>query len=332
MERGPTPTTRDLEREFGGVRHARFHDSNAIYHVLSRTFQGRFLLTPDKHGVLNKIIAGVIGRAQELWPDVRLYAHAWLSNHAHFLVSGSPYDLPAFIGFIQREVSRRWGGYIGWSGGLWQRYVSTAVIGSESELRAFGYVLSQGAKEHLVDSPLKWPGVHCAKELVRGTQRKGTWFDGTGYGKARHAQKVCVRPKTVNKSDFERPYSVRLDRLPSCRQMGADAYRSFVADLVTEITVAAALERAQTAKRVRGRRRILATSRERRSELPRPPWYEGRRRMIVWADRYADATRAYLRRYWEFQRKFREASKRFCNGDVTAVFPAGAFRPSVCVG
>ncbi len=303
-----------------------------MYHVVLRAFQGRFLLRPDPRGVLNGIIAGVIGRAQERWPNVRLYAHVWLSNHAHLIVRGSPEDLPDFIGFIEREISRRWGNHIDWPDRMWQRYESSALIGVESELRAFRYVLAQSTKEHLVDNPLKWPGVHCTKELIAGKERKGTWFDGTGYGKARHAQLACVTPKLVQRRDFEIPYSVALEQLPSCRDMSADEYGSFVADLVAEIAKTAALERQAAGKRVLGVRRILSTPREYRSELPRPPWYEGRRRMIVWADRFADATRAYLRRYWEFQRKFREASRRFCDGDVSVDFPAGAFRPSVFAG
>ena len=242
-----------------------------------------------------------------------------------------PKDLPQFLGFITREISRRWGDYIDWPDRMWQRYESTALIGADSELRAFRYVLAQSTKEHLVDNPLKWPGVHCAKDLTAGKARRGTWFDGTGYGKAHHAQLACVTPKPVSRRDFEVEYSLTLSRLPSCQDMAVDRYRAFVADLVVEIAKEAALEREGSGKRVLGVRRILSTPRERRSELPRPPWYEGRRKMIVWAARFADATRAYLRRYWEFQRSFREASRRLRDGEITARFPSGAFRPSVFV-
>ncbi len=331
MGTSPFPAAGELCETFAGVKHARFHDPNVVYHVLLRTFQGRFLLRPDRRGVLNDMIAGVVGRAQERWPNVQLYAHAWLSNHAHILARGSPDDLPQFIGFIERELSRRWGHHIAWPDRMWQRYESTALVGPDSELRAFRYVLAQGTKEHLVDHPLKWPGVHCAKDLVDGNTRKGTWFDGTGYGRARHAQRCCLRPKPVARRDFVLTYSIVLNRLPSCRGMSDDQYRSFVGDLVAETARSAAREREMSGKSVVGRRRILSTSRERRSELPAPPWYEGRRRMVVWADRLAHGTRTYLRRYWEFQRKFRESSKRFCSGEVTAPFPTSAFRPSVFV-
>ena len=102
----PRPIAVDPSRPpalFCGAKHSRFHDPSVVYQVLLRCFQGRFLLRPDRRGVLNDIVAGVVGGAQKVWPDVRLCAHAWLSNHAHILVQGPPDTLPAFIGFIEKE-------------------------------------------------------------------------------------------------------------------------------------------------------------------------------------------------------------------------------------
>lgn len=325
------PTASDSGSVFRGSKHARFHDPETVYHVLLRTFQGRFLLRPDRRDVLSNIVAGVIGRAQERWPSVRLYAHSWLSNHAHLLVQGEPGELPGFIAYVQREISRRWGSVVGWSGCMFERYESTALPAPESELRAFRYVLAQGTKEHLVDSPLKWPGVHCAKHLVESTSLKGKWFDGTRYGKARHAQLASVHPKPVDKRDFETSYRVELSRLPACREMSEDEYRSFVRALVAEIERDAAQERLRSGRKVSGPRRVLSMPRERRSKLPPQPWYEKRRRMIFWADRLLANTQDYLRRYWEFQHRFREASRRFCAGEIDTPFPPAAFRPSVFV-
>ena len=89
-----------------------------------------------------------------------------------------------------------------------------------------------------------------------------------------------------------------------------------------------AVEREESGRRVLGRTRVLRVPREKRSALPRPPWFEKRRRMICGAARRAVATRAYLRLYWEFQRAFREASLRLLSGELDARFPQGAFCPS----
>ncbi len=316
---------------FRGVKHARFHDPSVVYHVLLRCFQGRFLLRPDRRGVLNDIVAGVIGRAQELWPGVQLFAHAWLSNHAHLLVQGSPEDLPAFIGFIEREISRRWGAHIDWPDRMWQRYESTALVGPDSEQRAFRYVLAQATKEGLVASPLQWPGVHCAIDLLRGKRRRGSWFDGTGYGRAVQAQRAAVRPRAVKKADFANRYEVVLARLPCLRALSDEEFRGHVTRAVEEIEVSAKSERLAAGAKVLGRRQVLEMSRETRRDLPMQPWFENRRRMIVWAKQTREMLE-YLHRYWKFQRAFREASRRFCAGETGVTFPPRAFRPSMFAG
>ena len=66
---------------FVGRHHARFHTSDVPYHVISRVFQGRCLLVPS--APLNRSIYGVLGRAQTLWPHVKLFAYAFMSNHMH---------------------------------------------------------------------------------------------------------------------------------------------------------------------------------------------------------------------------------------------------------
>ena len=55
---------------------------------------------------------------------------------------------------------------------------------------------------------------------------------------------------------------------------------------------------------------------------------EDRKRMVCWADPRDAGTRAYLRRYWDFQAAFRAASDAMRGGDVNAEFPVGAFRPT----
>ena len=46
---------------FAGRHHARYFRPDVPYHIISRVFQGRFLLRPGAR--LNSVIAGVIGRA-----------------------------------------------------------------------------------------------------------------------------------------------------------------------------------------------------------------------------------------------------------------------------
>ena len=322
----------ERSRSFGGVKHARFHDPDVVYHGVIRTVQGRFLLRPDDKGHLAILIAGVLGRAQELYPSVRLYADAWLSNHAHLLIKGCFPEVSSFFGFVEREISRRWGSVIGWEGSMFQKFRSSALPTPRSQLKALSYVLAQSAKEHLVASPLQWPGVHCAKDLPSGFTRRGIWFDGTAYGRERHKRLARKTDRSVpDRRDFERVSVVRFAKLPVLAHLSNQQYREYVAALVKQIETDAAEELRRTGRELLGRGAVLRVERESRSALPPTPWFEKRRRMICWARRYACETLAYLRRYWEFQKSFREASRSFLAGQIDARFPEGAFRPCVPV-
>lgn len=327
--RVPTPDPDELPGQFGGVKHARYHHPDVVYHGLIRTVQGRFLLRPDDKGRLASIIAGVVGRAQVLFPSVRLYADAWMSNHAHLLVKGCFQEVSAFFGFVEREISRRWGPTIGWEGPMFQRFQTTALPSDDSQLRALRYVLAQSTKEHLVASPLQWPGVHCAKDLARGFVRRGIWFDGTGYGRELHKRRARAtrRRSPPNRREFERVSITHLDKIPALAHLSDSMYRAHVRGLVKQIETDARAERELSGRAVLGRRRVRSISRELRSPLPPPPWFQKRRRMICWADRYSPATASYLRRYWEFQKLFREASRAFLSGRFDVPFPPGSFRP-----
>jgi hypothetical protein len=71
----------------------------------------------------------------------------------------------------------------------------------------------------------------------------------------------------------------------------------------------------------------MRTPMNHKSELPPQPWFEERRRMVCWADPRSLETKAYLDRYWHFQRAFRSASAQLLAGKLDVEFPPSAFRP-----
>ena len=58
-------------------------EGGALVEVTCRTIQGRFLLRPSPE--LNKIILGVLGKAQSLYP-LEIVAYVWMSTHFHLLL------------------------------------------------------------------------------------------------------------------------------------------------------------------------------------------------------------------------------------------------------
>src|SRR5690606_30121905 len=106
-------------RPFAGSQHARFIAPDVPQHIIARVFQGRHLLRPSP--LLNSIIVGVVGRALEVYTEVLLFAIAVLSNHLHMEAQGPADQMAGFVGYIKREISRRWGGTPGidWPGSMW---------------------------------------------------------------------------------------------------------------------------------------------------------------------------------------------------------------------
>jgi REP element-mobilizing transposase RayT len=154
--------------QFAGGHHARMFDGRTPMHIISRVYQWRFLLRPNDE--LNDLILGVVGRGQVVYPKVKLHMSTVMSNHLHAIATGPPTQLPFFIGFIKREISRRWGMRpdVDWPGAMWEPYVATALPTHESQVNALKYVLSQGVKEDLVERPQDWPGVNWFHALLLG--------------------------------------------------------------------------------------------------------------------------------------------------------------------
>jgi REP element-mobilizing transposase RayT len=324
----------ELKRLYGdefellaGGHHARYLRADVPFHVISRIFQGRHLLRPGR--VLNRIIAGVVGRAQTVYPTVDLFAYAFLSNHVHMMLRGPTRDVVCFIGFVKREISRRWGAYpgINWPGTMWHGYLATALPTADSQLTCFKYILSQGVKEGLVAKPQLWPGVHSAKQLLAGTPLAGEWFDATAYAVARDREARRLHPQPVSRSAFFKAYEIRLSPIAPWVGLSTEQYRERVRDVCDEIEAEGRI--ARRGRPPIGARTVQQVPLERRSALPALPWLSGRRRMICWADPRAPETREYVNRYWEFQRAFRAATLAFVGGDRNAEFPAGAFPPPV---
>jgi REP element-mobilizing transposase RayT len=325
-------TRRELEalygrklKVFAGEHHARYFPENVPVHVISRIFQGRYLLKPNRQ--LRKLVAGVLGRAQRVFPLVKLYATAFLSNHFHAMLSGPAAQLAAFIAHVKREISRRWGETPGvnWPGTMWSTYLATALPSAASQIQCLKYILSQGVKEKLVDKPQQWPGVHSARTLMSGSRMIGEWLHGTALGRAQDAQSRRKRPKPVRKADFYETYEVKHVPIPAWAHLSAEDYKVRVRRLVDEIVEEGRIARG--GKPPLGVKAVLAIPLNHRSDLPPQPWFEKRKRLICWGDPRDAEVQQFIDDYWTFQRAFRAASKAFLEGDGSAVFPRYAFKP-----
>ena len=86
-----------------------------------------------------------------------------------------------FMEFVNGNLSYEVGRLVDWPETMFpERYrgiiVSDERRDQEGRLR---YLLKQGVKENLVETPEEWPGVNSVKSLCYGTEFFGYWYDRT---------------------------------------------------------------------------------------------------------------------------------------------------------
>ena len=241
---------------------------NVVYEVTIRCYQERFLLRPSEE--LNKLIWGAFGRAQALYPDIRLYDLVAESNHYHALVSSTDgASRSLFFQYVNHRISFEAGRLHGWKGGIFCRPARPiACVTHEDQLHRFRYLRSHGVKENLVARAAEWPGVSALPCLRAGKEISGTflWHD-----QATKAQRRA-KGKPIDLRAFEEQYPVRFSKLPALEHLSWEEIHRYTDDLTRDI------EDEFDAKRIHpplGRQAILAQDpldRPRKSKRsPAPP-------------------------------------------------------------
>ena len=295
------------------ARRLRFIPSGALVEVTCRTIQGRFLMRPT--GELRDIIVGVLGRAQRLY-HIQIQAFIFLSNHYHLLVTAdSALQLAQFMCFVNSNIAREAGKLSRWREKFWsRRYEAIVVSGEESaQLNRLRYLLSNGCKEGLVESPRQWPGAQVVTALLDGVRRlEGRWFDRTKeYESSRKGQ-----PSSSSAPEF-----VTLSPLPCWKNLDPGEIRRRVKRLVREIEIETASQHQREGTSPQGIDSVLGRDpHDRPDEFRRTP-----------APRFHAATRTARRQlqaaYAQFVELYREGVRRFEAGEYPVSFPEGSFPP-----
>src|SRR4051794_19361163 len=109
-------------------------EGGALVEVTCRTLHGRLLLRPSPE--LNDITAGILGRAQRLYP-VDLVAFVPLGNHYDLILwAKSAKRLSEFTGYFNSNLAREVGRLTGWTGKVWETRYQAIVISPEEEAQA----------------------------------------------------------------------------------------------------------------------------------------------------------------------------------------------------
>ena len=284
-----------------------------VVEVSSRTLQGRYLMRPSAE--VNELILGVLGRAQRLYP-VEIFAFVFLSNHFHLLLRVlSALRMSQFSGYLKCNLSKELGRLHGWEEKFWgERYHSASVSDSEEKQESrFRYILLNGCKEGLVDSPLEWPGVSSAGALYRGERvLEGTWYDRTAQHRARVRGARRLYP---------RKEQVHLSTLPYLEGLTALQRQAYVVAAVREVEEQTRQQRLEEGRESLGARAIL-----KQDPHGHPESFERSPARLFHASSYEELLEMKAARN-AVTAAYREASARLRRGEANVRFPEGTFPP-----
>ncbi len=303
-------------------RPARYIPENkngVLVEVTSRAIGGRALLCPGPNPFkFNELVAGVIGRALEVSP-LDLCSAIVASNHLHLLaVVHEQQALSRFMAHYACNLSKEIGRLRGWRGAMWERRYDAIVVSPGAEWSRLRYSLSHGVKEGLVESPLRWPGIHAARHLVHGEPLEGAWFNRSKEWAARN------RRQEYGTYNFATRYSITFAQLPSLRHLSPPEYQNRIAGLIREIEDDG--ERKRDGDTVAGVDKILSqnpleppTRKTKRS--PKPLFHYATR------EERDDLVDGFI----AFQARYGIASEALRSGNLKAAgwFPEGCYPPAL---
>ncbi len=301
------------------TRRLRYFPPDSLVEVTTRTLQSRFLLPPTRQ--FARLVVGILARAQERAP-IRIHAVGGLSTHLHLLATVNDAEqLTRFMEYANGNLARealRLVADRGWSGKLWgRRYAAIPVSDEEpAQVKRLRYLLSHGAKENLVTSPRRWPGLHCVDALIEGRPLPGLWYDRSAAYEAER------RDQEVDPGAFVAEYSLELEPLPCWRHLPAAEYRRRIAEMVEDIEL-------ETARRILLTGKVPPGPEAIRQQDPLEQAARPKKSPAPFCHAISKEARSHLREaYRLFVEAYREASAQLRAGDRSARFPAGCFPPA----
>ena len=223
--------------------------------------------------------------------------------------------------FVGGNVAREVGLLHKWEAKLWARpYTGIPILGAEAiQTKRLKYVLSQGTKEGLVDSPMRWPGINAAKALANGLDLEGIWVNRTALHEARRK----LPPEKVRTIDFEEAMTLELSPLPCWEHLTPADRQAEVLALIRDIEAEAAARVRPNGPRILGRRAVL-----RQDPHTRPEKLKTSPAPKVHAET-PELRHQFFQAYRLFTEAFRNAAERLRAGDLTSEFPPGSFPPAL---
>lgn len=276
------------------------HIPGQTAHLVRRCRNGQYLLRPDRY--TNAVMAYEILHAATRH-GLELSGVTVMSNHYHLMGIDTDGDRAAFMGLLNRNITRRLRHHHGYQGSTWMpdKYVDVH-IGRAKELQTLVYIWTNPVKDGLVDAVDQWPGFqilpdHWGKQMV--IKKPDAHYGRTG-------------PKEV-KFTPQPPGCLRHLPLETARRVANRALKHHQAKLVAA--------RHQDGKTFLGRDNVLATDPMKCAK--RPLSNRGPKNRFSFGSKSANAI--IYACFKAFQEEHEVQRQRWLKG-LNAVFPCGTVK------
>ncbi len=294
----------------------RRQEPGQYYLVTTRCHQARFFLRPDPD--LNEAVLEWLTRAQLQYPELRILAACFMSNHLHLVVHDQTGQLAAWASYFLGNFARAVNRVRGRTGSCFdRRYSAEPILDDEALIDRLVYVVTNPVKAGLCDHVDKWPGVVLFARGPCQEEIPVSWID-RGL-RRRTSERAQRRGEAPPRSEAYRVQeNLVIDPLDA-EINGSEGAGLIVAIEVREAELAA--ERREAGLRPLGAARVLAQSWH---AAPRHP----KRSPRPLCHAASEALReAFLEGFHFFVGLFREASERLREGALRIVFPQWSFPP-----
>lgn len=273
---------------------------------------------------LENAILGYAAKYAERY-QVSLYALAIEGNHLHLVAHFPKRNRAAFMRDLNASVARAVARHVPnfQRGNLWGRRYSVEFLPDPGDVKKyFFYTVLQIVKDGLVQRIADYPGYNCFHDAAHGIARHFKVVNWTKY----NAEKR--RNRQVSIQHFEEIVTLRYTRLPGYESVPQQDYVKLLHEELESRRQQLVKERLAEGKGFLGRAALLALkpgaephntkTSDRYSHRPRVLCQTPERRAEV------------LSWYFGTLNSYREASRRYRGGDLTAPFPDGMYKPPIC--
>jgi REP element-mobilizing transposase RayT len=303
----------------------RIEDPERVSHITSRTRRSRLWFINNRQLELKTLTYAA--RLQEKY-NVTLYALCLMGNHFHQLARFPRANRAAFERDFKCQYQRYAKSCYPELDGeqLWgQRYSEQAVLLDSDIEIYFWYVMLQpiraGLCDHLKDSPV----FSCFQAAISGQDVELRYFHASEYARAK------LHNPHVRKQDFVEKHTLKFARLPGYEHLSQKEYK----ELMLKKYAVKRLEAIQLRFEEKG---IKHSAPQGVLKQMKPGAFpKTTKKSTRWSKRpvalsaSAEAKKSHLADYFDKWRAHRAASIRYRNGDHTAVFPPGTFKPPLLV-